>query len=60
LLVNAELARLGMAREFFCESNWKNCPVTADQDRVKIIKQAVGEAKKNKAGLYGAVCAKFN
>jgi endonuclease YncB( thermonuclease family) len=58
VFVNVELARLGLAREFFCQLDWKNCPVMNDQDRKELIVNSVKEAEKSKRGLYSQECKK--
>ncbi|MDD4333130.1 MAG: lamin tail domain-containing protein [Patescibacteria group bacterium] len=59
IFVNEELARAGLARDFFCEANWENCPLTSDKNRREIILGAVEEARKNRRGIFGASCEKI-
>jgi len=56
--VNGQLANEGLAKVFFCQTGWNNCPVMTDATRKKIIQDAANAALANKRGLYSAVCAK--
>ncbi|MDD4611198.1 MAG: thermonuclease family protein, partial [Patescibacteria group bacterium] len=57
IFLNEQLALEGLGREFFCQPGWKNCPVTTDEARAKLIKTAAASAQENKRGLYSGVCA---
>jgi endonuclease YncB( thermonuclease family) len=54
--INDELIKEGLAKPFFCEPGWENCPVTSDQIRKKEILTSYNFAKENNLGLFSGIC----
>jgi endonuclease YncB( thermonuclease family) len=54
--LNEKMALAGLARDSFCSSGVKNCPVANDKNRIGLIKNAFASAKENKRGLFSGVC----
>ena len=58
VFVNRVLVAEGLAETFFCEKNWKNCPVISDQTRKNIIQEANVNAKEFQRGIFSDICVK--
>ena len=58
VLVNEILAKEGLAKVFYCQPQWENCPMPLDNVVKNIIIEAGASAKLNKRGVYSDVCAK--
>ena len=56
VFVNEVLAREGLAKDFFCQPGWENCPVMTDSNKKNLILFASKEAQENERGIYSDVC----
>lgn len=56
IFINEILAREGLAKDFFCQPGWTNCPLAADSARKNLILTAAKDARENKRGIYSDVC----
>jgi endonuclease YncB( thermonuclease family) len=56
VFLNSQLTKEGMARAFFCQPGWQNCPLTSDKERERLIIQSNKFAQDNYLGIYSEVC----
>ncbi len=56
VFLNNVLVKEGLAKPFFCQPGWKNCPLAQDEEKKETILNSYEYAQKNNLGIFSSVC----